>query len=95
MAGLRQWGLALVLPYINEMLFETRDGSFALILFVIQIFWLSLILTLTAILQGAGKIKIPALLLLVGLVVKIIANLMLVPLSDTVGAAIAGNIGFA
>ena len=65
-------GLALVLPYINEMLFETRDGSTALIIFVIQIFWLSLILPLTAMLQGAGKVKVPALLLIVGLVVKII-----------------------
>ena len=88
-------GLALVLPYVNEMLFETRDGSTALIIFVVQIFWLSLILPLTAMLQGAGKVKIPALLLIGGLVVKIIANLLLVPLLDVIGAAIAGNIGFA
>ncbi len=87
-------GLALVLPYVNEMLFETRAGSLALILFVIQIFWLSLILTLTAILQGAGKIKIPTLLLVVGLAVKIVANLILVPIYDITGASIAGNIGF-
>ena len=33
-------GLALVLPYVNEMLFETRDGSVALIIFSLQIFWL-------------------------------------------------------
>lgn len=88
-------GLALVLPYVNEMLFETRDGSFALIIFAFQIFWLSLILPLTAILQGAGKIKIPTLLLIGGLVIKIIANNYLVPLLDITGAAIAGNIGFA
>ena len=88
-------GLALVLPYVNEMLFETRDGSFALIIFAFQIFWLSLILPLTAILQGAGKVKIPTLLLIGGLVIKIIANNYLVPLLDITGAAIAGNIGFA
>lgn len=87
-------GLALVLPYVNEMLFETRAGSVALILFVLQIFWLSLILTLTAILQGAGKIKIPTLLLLFGLVVKILANLALVPAYEIAGASVAGNIGF-
>ena len=87
-------GLALVLPYVNEMLFETRDGSNALIIFSLQIFWLSLILPLSAILQGAGKVKIPTLLLLVGLLVKIVGNLLLVPLWDVTGAAIAGNIGF-
>ena len=88
-------GLAFVLPYVNEMLFQTRDGSAALIIFAFQIFWLSLILPLTAILQGAGKVRIPTLLLLGGLVVKIIANQLLVPLVDVKGAAIAGNVGFA
>lgn len=88
-------GLALVLPYVNEMLFETRAGSVALIIFSLQIFWLSLILPLTAILQGAGKVKIPTLLLMAGLVVKMIANQLLVPIWDVTGAAIAGNSGFA
>ena len=87
-------GLILVLPFVNEMLFETRDGSVALIIFSVQIFWLSLILPLTAILQGAGKIKVPTMLLLTGVVVKVIANLMLVPILNVSGAAIAGNIGF-
>ena len=88
-------GLALVLPFVNEMLFQTRDGSTALIIFSIQIFWLSLILPMTAMLQGAGKNKVPAFLLIGGLIVKIIANGILVPLYDITGAALAGNIGFA
>ncbi|MFJ7936814.1 oligosaccharide flippase family protein [Sporosarcina sp. NPDC096371] len=88
-------GLALVLPYVNEMLFETRAGSVSLIIFSLQIFWLSLILPLTAILQGAGKVKIPTLLLVGGLIVKMIANQLLVPIWNVMGAAIAGNIGFA
>lgn len=88
-------GLALVLPYVNEMLFETRDGSGTLMIFSLQIFWLSLILPLTAMLQGAGKVKIPTLLLIMGLVVKIVANQLLIPVLNVTGAAIAGNIGFA
>src|SRR5690606_1861548 len=86
-------GLALVLPYVNEMLFETRDGSVALIIFSFQIFWLSLILPLTAILQGAGKVKVPTLLLFGGLLVKVISNQLLIPILDVTGAAVAGNIG--
>lgn len=88
-------GLALVLPFVNEMLFETRDGSVALITFTFQIFWVSLILPLTAILQGAGKVKVPTILLLIGLMIKIMANQLLVPLLNVMGASIAGNIGFA
>ena len=88
-------GLALVLPYVNEMLFETKDGSFALIIFSFQIFWLSLILPLTAILQGAGKIKVATLLLVIGVAIKIVANNYLVPVFSITGAAIAGNISFA
>jgi len=88
-------GLALVLPFLNEMLFQTRDGSGALIIFTFQVFWLSLILPLTAMLQGAGKIKIPSLLLIGGLVLKVLANIVLVPLYGIAGAALAGNIGFA
>ncbi|HJF32949.1 MAG TPA: polysaccharide biosynthesis C-terminal domain-containing protein, partial [Sporosarcina psychrophila] len=55
---------------------------------------LSLILPLTAMLQGAGRVKVPTLLLIGGLVIKIIANQPLVPVWDVAGAAIAGNIGF-
>lgn len=89
------FGLALVLPYVNEMLFETRDGSVALITFTFQIFWVSLILPLTAMLQGVGKVKIPTFLLMTGFVIKIITNELLVPIWYVTGASIAGNIGFA
>ncbi|WP_438314098.1 putative polysaccharide biosynthesis protein [Sporosarcina sp. FA9] len=88
-------GLALVLPYVNEMLFETRDGSLVLIIFVFQVFWLSLILPLTAMLQGAGKVIIPAVLLLGGLLIKVCLNIILVPSFNVAGAAISGNVGFA
>ncbi|MFS0577340.1 polysaccharide biosynthesis protein [Sporosarcina sp. 179-K 3D1 HS] len=88
-------GLALVMPYVNEMLFETRNGSLTLTIFSFQIFWLSLVLPLTAVLQGDGKVKIPTLLLGGGLIVKIIANQLLVPVLDVTGAALAGNIGLA
>ena len=84
-------GLMLVLPYVNEMLFETRDGSLTLIIFVFQILWLSLLLPLTAILQGAGRIAVPTLLLCSGVVLKWLMNEMLIPIFGVAGAAIAGN----
>lgn len=88
-------GLILVLPAVNEMLFETRDLSTTLMVFCIQIFWLSLILTVTSILQGLGKVIVPAVILVCGLILKGLFNLLLVPQFGIMGAAIAGNIGFA
>ncbi|SEJ84973.1 polysaccharide transporter, PST family [Bhargavaea ginsengi] len=88
-------GLILVLPYVNEMLFETRSGSAAIMVFCIQIFELSLILPLMAVLQGLGRVKVPALLLLLGLAVKTAANWLLVPQAGIFGASLAGVAGFA
>ncbi|REB11429.1 polysaccharide biosynthesis protein [Sporosarcina sp. BI001-red] len=88
-------GLALLIPQVNVLLFETNEGSFALAVYCVQIFWLSLILPLCAILQGAGSGKVPAMLLLGGLGVKIVANVLLVPPYGITGAAFAGNMGFA
>lgn len=88
-------GLILVLPPLNEMLFETRDLSTTLMVFCAQIFWLSLILTMTSVLQGLGKVIVPALILAMGLLLKTLFNLFLIPKFGIMGAAIAGNIGFA
>ncbi|KYG58635.1 putative polysaccharide biosynthesis protein [Planococcus maritimus] len=86
-------GLTLVMPYVNEALFKTPDGSFALIVFNWQIVSMSLVLVLTAILYGFGKIRVPALLLGTGLLLKVAGNLWLVPGYGIAGAAVAGNIG--
>lgn len=88
-------GLTLVMPYVNEALFKTPDGSVALIVFNWQIVSMSLVLVLTAILYGFGKIRVPALLLFIGLILKLAGNLLLVPLYGITGAALAGNIGLA
>ena len=88
-------GLILVLPPINEMLFETRVLSGTLMVFCIQIFWLSLILTMTSLLQGLGKVILPAVILLVGLLLKWLCNVWLLPEFGIMGAAIASNVGFA
>ncbi|ANU20864.1 hypothetical protein BBI15_11940 [Planococcus plakortidis] len=88
-------GLTLVMPYVNETLFKTREGSFALIIFNWQIVSMSLVLVMTAILYGFGKIRVPALLMFIGLILKMAGNLWLVPGYGITGAALAGNIGLA
>ncbi|WP_153733452.1 putative polysaccharide biosynthesis protein [Sporosarcina obsidiansis] len=88
-------GLVLVLPFINEMLFETRSGSVALIIFCFQILWLSIILPLTAILQGSGKVRVPLLLLLLGVLIKLATTPVFVQQYGIEGAATSGAIALA
>ncbi|MET4562253.1 O-antigen/teichoic acid export membrane protein [Lysinibacillus parviboronicapiens] len=86
-------GLILVMPYINTMLFKTDALSDVLMLYVLQIVPLSIILTFTAILQGYGKLKKPALLLFIGFIIKILLNVLTVGSIGVLGAAIANNVG--
>ncbi len=86
-------GLILVMPYINAMLFKTDALSDVLMVYVLQIVPLSIILTFTAILQGYGKLKKPALFLIVGFILKIILNVLTISLFGVLGAAIANNVG--
>ena len=86
-------GLVVVMPYVNRMLFETNSLSAVLMIYVVQIIPLSIILTFTAILQGMNKLKIPALLLVGAIAIKLIGNLLLIPNVDVLGAAIASNTG--
>ncbi|WP_313894752.1 polysaccharide biosynthesis protein [Psychrobacillus sp.] len=88
-------GLITVLPFVNEMLFQTREESAALMVFSFQIVWMSLILTLMAMLQGSGKVKLPTIILLLGVCSKWLLNGMLIATYGVMGAAIAGNISLA
>ena len=87
------FGLILVMPYVNQMLFKTDAYSNVLKLYSFQIIPLSIILTFTAILQGYSKLKGPAVFLGLGIVLKCIGNIILIPHYDVLGAAIASNIG--
>lgn len=81
-------GLVLVMPYVNEALFKSPALSDVLRLYSLQIIPLSLILTMTAILQGYSKLLVPALLLGTSLVLKIIGNVLLIPLLSVEGVAL-------
>ncbi len=86
-------GLVIVMPYVNEMLFETNALTKVLTVYVAQIVPLSIILTFTAILQGMNKLKIPALILIGAIILKLVGNNILIPHLNVEGAAIASNIG--
>lgn len=82
-------GLVIVMPYVNVMLFETDALSSVVSLYVLQIIPISLVLTLTAILQGYSKVFIPFLLLISSIGIKLIGNYVLIPRYEVLGAAMA------
>ncbi|WP_107943722.1 putative polysaccharide biosynthesis protein [Metasolibacillus fluoroglycofenilyticus] len=87
------FGLIITMPYVNELLFTTADLSAVLMVVVVQIIPFSLILTFTAILQGYGKLKIPALIVAAGFILKWLSNIWLLPTIGIIGAALASNFG--
>lgn len=85
-------GLVIIMPYANVMLFKTDVYSNVLQLVALQIIPISIILTFTAILQGFGKLLVPALILICSLALKLIGNLVFIKISDILGAALSTDI---
>ncbi len=82
-------GLISIMKYANFMLFTDMRGSNVLSVLSISILFVSLTLTSAAILQGLGLIRITALYVLIGIVVKWLLNEWLIPIHGTFGAAMS------
>lgn len=88
-------GLAVVVRPTNVMLFEDVAGSDALAILALTTVFLTLGVTSAGILQGMGQVMLPARNLLVGVLVKLVLNLLLVSWWDIRGAAAATLIAYA
>ncbi len=82
-------GLWSIIKPTNIMLFENTDGSDVLAVLGTLIFFGSIIMTVTAILKGLGYTLFPAVIILMGFLMKCLLNLLLIPKLGTMGAAIA------
>jgi polysaccharide transporter, PST family len=82
-------GLACIIEPTNIMLFEDESGSTVLATLGISIVFSSLSLTMFAILQGLGHVYFPVFSVFIGLGVKWILNILLIPTLFTLGSAIA------
>ncbi|WP_198520782.1 putative polysaccharide biosynthesis protein [Alteribacter populi] len=87
-------GLVMIMPSLNPMLFTDRQGEFALQILSFTVLPASLFLTGAAVLHGLGKRRALFLALITGLVVKVAANIFLVPLFQIEGAALASVFSF-
>lgn len=85
-------GLVIVMPYVNQMLFETDALSNVLKVNVLQIIPLSIILTFTAILQGMDKLKVPFIILFGAIMLKYFGNTYMIPRFEVMGSAVTSTI---
>jgi polysaccharide transporter, PST family len=87
-------GLACIIKPTNIMLFKDDSGAFELAILSGSILFTSLALTMAAILQGIGREWTPVFAVLIGISMKWMLNVWLVPVYQTAGAALATLISY-
>ncbi|WYP26630.1 polysaccharide biosynthesis protein [Alkalihalobacillus sp. FSL W8-0930] len=85
-------GMVIIMEPLNHMLFTDIEGSGFLRVLVLSIASSAVYLTVAAVLQGLGRIRVPVIILGIGLVLKTIINIALIPLYGAMGAAMATTI---
>lgn len=82
-------GLIVLMPEINELFFQDRQGVFPLRILSIALLFSPVIIVVVQVLQGFGYRKWIAFIFFVGLWIKVILNYWLTPLLGTAGNALA------
>lgn len=85
-------GLITIYPHVNRLLFQSNDGTTSLQVLSLTIIFASLSITTAAILQGLGYMSRTAGIVLLGVGIKVLLNLVLVPLFGIMGSALATSI---
>ncbi|WP_226660108.1 putative polysaccharide biosynthesis protein [Pseudalkalibacillus hwajinpoensis] len=88
-------GLAIIMKETNVMLFKDQSLSSTLSVLAFAIFFSSLSMTAAGVLQGIGLARNAARYAVIGILVKGLLNLILIPLVGINGAAVATVVGFA
>lgn len=88
-------GLWAIIEPTNTMLFENKAGSSVLGLLGFVILFTSIILTITAIMQGLGSLMFPALAVLSAFPIKYALNMVFIPEFGTMGAALSSLVTLA
>ncbi|WP_286884376.1 putative polysaccharide biosynthesis protein [Aneurinibacillus sp. UBA3580] len=82
-------GLSIVAGPVNVMLYENGNGTTALTVLAFTTIFSTLGITSAGILQGMGEVNLPVRNLLVGVVVKLLLNILLIPVLGINGAALS------
>ena len=92
LSGVSTIGLMVVMPQVNQVLFGSREGSVALMWFVMAIMPATLIIILSSVLQSLNRTTGLSWLIGISLVVKWGLNNWLVPMLGITGAAISTTV---
>ncbi|MBU8908435.1 putative polysaccharide biosynthesis protein [Desertibacillus haloalkaliphilus] len=87
-------GLIVIIEPTNVMLYMNNDGSAVLSILAVTILFSSVVITTSAILQGLDYVKLPAIHIIIGVFVKLLLNVIMVPTYGTAGAAVATVVAF-
>jgi PST family polysaccharide transporter len=82
-------GLAILAKPVNVMLYKTDEGTLTLAVLAFTTIFSTLGVASAAILQGLGHVRLPARNLFIGVIVKTILNILLIPVWQITGAAVA------
>ncbi|MBP1932472.1 putative polysaccharide biosynthesis protein [Ammoniphilus resinae] len=82
-------GLAVVAEPVNIMLYQNDKGTVTLIVLAFTTIFSTLGIASAGILQGLGQVMLPAKYLFVAVFIKVILNIILIPLMGITGAALA------
>ncbi|HJV47541.1 MAG TPA: polysaccharide biosynthesis protein [Bacillota bacterium] len=82
-------GLAVVAAPVNIMLYQNDKGTDTLMVLAFTTLFSTLGITSAGILQGLGRVILPARNLLIGVILKVTLNFILIPSFGITGAAIA------
>src|SRR5699024_6201052 len=82
-------GLILLMKEVNVMLFTNELGTNSLRVLALSILMTAISITVISILQSIGKMKLSALYILFAVGVKLLLNIVLVPLLGITGSAVA------
>lgn len=89
------FGLAVTAIPLNIMFYTSPEGWETMAILAFTAVFSTINIVSSAVLQGIGEVKMPAVHLLAGAVVKVLFNLLLIPLWGIQGAAIAAIIAYA
>ncbi|MFV9511726.1 putative polysaccharide biosynthesis protein [Tepidibacillus sp. LV47] len=88
-------GLAILSYPINIFFYKDDAGSFSLAILAFTVIFSSLAMVTTGVLNGLGKVFLPAKYLFIGAFIKLVLNIALVPIFGIHGAALATVFAYA
>ncbi|MBU9722000.1 putative polysaccharide biosynthesis protein [Bacillus alkalicola] len=87
-------GLIAIMPHLNPMLFGNAEGTTSLQILSGTVLFAALFMTMAALLHAVGNAGYAAGILLIGIALKVILNILLIPIYSIEGAAIASTTAF-